>query len=443
MVKCRECGLEFKRISNSHLKNCCGLTMAEYALKYNIPIHELVDFGECAKHIVTEEEKQAGVEKTRNTIVQKQDEKLGGLTEEEEQIIIGGLLGDAYIKNGKENPFSSYFIMTQGIRQLNYLLWKGARLKRLEAKFYQYYRYNSVVKRFTTKNDVRTCSWPLFGDLAKQFYNEEGKILSKDLLYKLKPLGIAIWYMDDGSYNAGICFIATHCFKKGEVIEIIKYFKEVHNIAFKMLEDNKNHFFIRTVCREESEKFISLIKPYIYPDLKYKIGEESPNSLIVSKKLSFDAAHFLTDHPAKCNNLHGGRYDVWVSVKGAMQPDTGMVIDYTYLKSITTKYIIDKLDHNLINGAVPELAWRSTTELLCVWMWLTLIEFFPNLYEICVYETPDSYSKYQGPSLDDLKYRRDDYTKELEFFQRFNNTTDRVIMDIPWEISVGDKEEIV
>ena len=33
-IKCLECGKELKRISNTHLKKCCGLTMEEYKLKY-------------------------------------------------------------------------------------------------------------------------------------------------------------------------------------------------------------------------------------------------------------------------------------------------------------------------------------------------------------------------------------------------------------------------
>lgn len=150
MLKCLECGKEgLKRISNTHLITCCGLTMQEYALKHNIKVEELTlqEVKEKYKRTlesVSEEVKKQKLEKRReeysknNSIV---------FTEEEEQIVLGSLLGDGYIHAGSTLPYSPYLVLEHGIKQLDYLLSKGMRLERLGAKFYQYYVFNSVKGR--------------------------------------------------------------------------------------------------------------------------------------------------------------------------------------------------------------------------------------------------------------------------------------------------------
>ena len=120
----------------------------------------------------------------------------------------------------------------------------------------------------------------------------------------------------------------------------------------------------------------------------------------VSKEVVFDSAHFLTDHPAKCSNLHGGRYVLHVKVRGQIDPITGCVLDYGYLKRVVNTRVVERFDHHTLNYAGPELAWRSTTELLSVYIWEQLIDFLPELIELTLYETPQSWCQYSGPDLE-------------------------------------------
>jgi hypothetical protein len=98
--------------------------------------------------------------------------------------------------------------------------------------------------------------------------------------------------------------------------------------------------------------------------------------------------------------------------------DTGMVMDYTYLKKVVDKYIIKRFDHHSINLSVKELQYRSTTELMSIWIWFTLLEALPGLCKIRLYETPDSWCDYEGPSFEELK--KDHNHPDLLFLQRFN-----------------------
>ena len=66
---------------------------------------------------------------------------------------------------------------------------------------------------------------------------------------------------------------------------------------------------------------------------------------------SFDAAHFLKDHPGKCRNLHGHRWRVIAEVAGAelsREPQNrGMLVDFSDLKA-ALKHLCEELDHSFI-----------------------------------------------------------------------------------------------
>ena len=126
----------------------------------------------------------------------------------------------------------------------------------------------------------------------------------------------------------------------------------------------------------------------------------------VVKELVFDSAHFITDHPDKCVNLHGGRYAMNVKVKDHIDPLTGFVLDYGYLKRIAKEKIVDQLDHHNLNYVATELSWRSSTELLNIFIWEKLIEYLPGLTELQIYETSQSHCCLLGPSLDELAKER-------------------------------------
>jgi len=52
--------------------------------------------------------------------------------------------------------------------------------------------------------------------------------------------------------------------------------------------------------------------------------------MIVTKQISFDAAHFLPNYDGKCANMHGHRWTIEVAVAGSVHED-GMVMDFSKL----------------------------------------------------------------------------------------------------------------
>ena len=117
----------------------------------------------------------------------------------------------------------------------------------------------------------------------------------------------------------------------------------------------------------------------------------------LSKTFGFEAAHFLPNVPEghKCKRMHGHSFRFSVSLKGAIDPHTGWIMDFGELKGIVKPIITESLDHYVLND-VPGLE-NPTSENLAVWLWNHLKPNLPLLDKITVYETCSSSCVYSGP----------------------------------------------
>ncbi len=91
--------------------------------------------------------------------------------------------------------------------------------------------------------------------------------------------------------------------------------------------------------------------------------------LSVTKRFSFESAHWLTGHP-HCGSVHGHSFILEVTVQGVMN-GLGMVVDFHVLKEIVDPYV-DTLDHATINDVmltdkVPGGWDYPTAERLLLW----------------------------------------------------------------------------
>jgi len=71
----------------------------------------------------------------------------------------------------------------------------------------------------------------------------------------------------------------------------------------------------------------------------------------VTKEFSFEMAHALWNYDGPCRNVHGHSYRLFVTLTGTpaidqQNPKNGMVIDFTDIKNIVKKEIINVFDHS-------------------------------------------------------------------------------------------------
>jgi hypothetical protein len=187
---------------------------------------------------------------------------------EEFQVILGSILGDGcLIKTHTKG--GTILKVAHCEQQKEYLEYKWNILKNnaSEIKHYKFYdsrRKNPVYYnyQFYTKSSK---------SLNKMYYNwyHPYKIIYKKDLFKLSPLGLAIWYMDDG-YNvkSGGAMLCTNNFTRND-LEIIKEMF-LHNFNLKVTLNNtaSNLVYIPST---EFPKFKKIIEPYMIDCMKYKI----------------------------------------------------------------------------------------------------------------------------------------------------------------------------
>jgi 6-pyruvoyltetrahydropterin/6-carboxytetrahydropterin synthase len=126
----------------------------------------------------------------------------------------------------------------------------------------------------------------------------------------------------------------------------------------------------------------------------------------------FNAAHKLYN-PAwnkeqneiifgKCanENWHGHNYELYVTIKGKPNADTGFLYDVKKLSEIIKEHVIEKLDHKNLNIDVEFLKGKMcSTENLVIGIWQELIMHLPaavKLHAIKLYETPRIFVEYFG-----------------------------------------------
>lgn len=119
--------------------------------------------------------------------------------------------------------------------------------------------------------------------------------------------------------------------------------------------------------------------------------------LTVCKRFTFEAAHFLPEHPGLCKNLHGHRFELEVEIKATDTFTGDMILDFKVLKTIIQKTIIDKVDHSNLNEVFPEMV-PTAENLVRHFAALLKGKFFGHnciLNRIKLYETENSFAEWR------------------------------------------------
>ena len=104
----------------------------------------------------------------------------------------------------------------------------------------------------------------------------------------------------------------------------------------------------------------------------------------------------------KCanENFHGHNFELYVTVKGEPDPDTGFIFDAKKLGELVNKKIIKKLDHHNLNLDVDFMQDKlCSIENLVTGIWNQLVPELPasvQLYRLRLVETDKIYVEYFG-----------------------------------------------
>ncbi len=138
--------------------------------------------------------------------------------------------------------------------------------------------------------------------------------------------------------------------------------------------------------------------------------------IYVSRKEHFNAAHKLFNPkwsveknnevfgPCANENWHGHNFDLIVTVKGQIDPQTGYVVDLKMLSDLIKAEILEKVDHKNFNVDVDFLKQKMTScENIIAEFWKILEPKIPiishnraKLSKLRLHETVNNFVEYSG-----------------------------------------------
>lgn len=190
------------------------------------------------------------------------------------QLIIGSLLGDARLECRSKSiraKHTARLRIHQSDKQKDYVFWKYDKLKDFVIRTPRFTKVWHDPKRNKDHYSwyFHTQSNEGLGLLHKLFYQNNIKVVPKNLIEILDPLGLAVWYMDDGSNNGSNITLNTHCFSNEEQEIIRDLFRDKFAIQTTLVKD-RSKFKIAIGCYE-LPKFMSIVQPHIITSMSYKI----------------------------------------------------------------------------------------------------------------------------------------------------------------------------
>lgn len=192
------------------------------------------------------------------------DNTVGSLTNLQQSVIIGSLLGDGYTRiiSGKRNALLE---INHSYAQREYVDWKYQVLKSIVRSAPKQRTTNGarVAYRFYTRQH------PNITKLHRLFYRNGHKTIPD---MTIDPIILAVWYMDDGSWcRSTDVYFNTQQFSAEDQQHAITLLKQF-NIESRVNTD-KQYLRIR-VLKSSIPTLRAIIAPHLVPSMSYKLGND-------------------------------------------------------------------------------------------------------------------------------------------------------------------------
>lgn len=185
------------------------------------------------------------------------------------QIFLGGMYGDSYIgiPNDSKNV---YFTFRHSLAQKEYCLWKYEQLKNLCFSPQYSSQYDKRTGKTYSGITIRSYCNELFTPYLEKFYhiqdNKKIKYINEELFSTIEPLGLAIWFQDDGYRQGESYAISTNNFSEEDWNIISKVLLNKFDVHITKWKSNVSYISAKSV-----KIFHNLIIPYIHDNCKYKL----------------------------------------------------------------------------------------------------------------------------------------------------------------------------
>ena len=115
----------------------------------------------------------------------------------------------------------------------------------------------------------------------------------------------------------------------------------------------------------------------------------------INVRRHFESAHALRGYRGKCENVHGHRYQVVVSLETADLNELGLAIDFCEVKNALNT-ILERFDHHHLNDVAPFDEINPSAENIARVIYDEMAGKMgdASLREVQVWESPDTCATY-------------------------------------------------
>ena len=203
------------------------------------------------------------------------------VSENQMQLVLGSILGDGHMNRSNGTKGNAGLRWRHGIKQRPYLEWKNEMLEDLKGSGVK----TQVSKSFGKETEVCYAVSKYSHKLNPLLeLCGQPKRVTRKLLNLLTPLGLAVWYMDDGCLEKKFYInkdgeeklarlrvkLCTQGFSLDEHYIMQRYFKVVWGINVAIHKSGTNTFNL-VMNRTNATIFIEIIAKYIHESMQYKI----------------------------------------------------------------------------------------------------------------------------------------------------------------------------
>ena len=206
-----------------------------------------------------------------------------GMNDTQIKVMYGSVLGDGICTYSRKEDRRAYFQFTHSIKQKDYFDKK--------AHLFSTFPHNSSILTSGYGSEIHSFRLNACNEatlLREKHYVDSSRKITQEYLNIMGILGLAIWYMDDGSRNKSRDEVSYHItnkfsraafsayrYNESDVREIVTWLNSFgyESSAHMTTRKGKNLGYVIHLSSQGSQKFFRDIAPYIPESMEYKLPE--------------------------------------------------------------------------------------------------------------------------------------------------------------------------
>src|SRR5690625_313570 len=198
------------------------------------------------------------------------------LGDQQWQMILGGLLGDAAISANRYGRRGARFRMGHGANQVACMDWKSSMFGNIE-------QARTTNARGATFVDLTAL--PELAELHDVVYfGGNRKHITEDYLKALTPLALAVWYQDDGSFTvrsngrqrrteggSGRIEICVQAMSPGSRQRIVAYLRDSYGLDVRLRRAGRRQMSVIQFTTAATARFPEIVAPFVHPSMEHKL----------------------------------------------------------------------------------------------------------------------------------------------------------------------------